>query len=263
MRLPHRDLISPRPPPIPTRDQLRRRPQRIILRRRRQLIILIRNKTHHQRPGHIQHLRRPSTRVRARGHVNCPPGPPRLPIVRRRDRANTKRAHSGGLEHGDQRIPADGRYAGHAVPRGETRARYRLGGGPGGAAVGREALQRVLVVGRGLVRVVQLQRGSVERVPQEGLPEPCHGAWVCGGLAEEVPAFAEVVGVADGDAEVDVAAAVLRVFGVVAEGDEEPAGGELDDVGVVDVVGVGRAAGDVALDFPGCGGLVCGEWSVL
>ena len=37
---------------------------------------------------------------------------------------------------------------------------------------------------------------------------------------------------------------------MVAEGDDEAAGGELEDVGVVDVVGVGGTSGYVALGFP-------------
>ena len=109
-----------------------------------------------------------------------------------------------------------------------------------------------MVVEGVLAGIVQLQR-AVERVAQEGFPEAVHGARVCGRLAEEQPAFAQVVGVADGDAEVGVAT-VAGVFGVVPEGDDESAGGKLEDVGVVDVVGVGGTSGYVALGFPVFGG---------
>ncbi len=50
-----------------------------------------------------------------------------------------------------------------------------------------------------------------------------------------------VVGDADGDAEIGVGACG-GVFGVAAEGAEDISGGELEDIGVVDVVGVGGAA---------------------
>ena len=58
-----------------------------------------------------------------------------------------------------------------------------------------------------------------------------------------------VVGVADGDSEIGVCAAA-GVFGVVAECAEDPAGRELEDVGVVDVVCVGWPSGDFTLDVP-------------
>ncbi len=50
-----------------------------------------------------------------------------------------------------------------------------------------------------------------------------------------------VVGDADDDAEIGVGACG-GVFGVVAKGAEDLAGGEGEDVGIVDVVGVGGAA---------------------
>ena len=61
--------------------------------------------------------------------------------------------------------------------------------------------------------------------------------------------MALVGGDGDGDAEVGVCAC-CGVFGVVAEGAEDVAGGELEDVGVVDVVGVGGTAGYFAYVLP-------------
>ena len=78
-----------------------------------------------------------------------------------------------------------------------------------------------MVVGGVFAGIVQLQR-AIKRVAQEGLPESVDGAGVRGGLTEESPALAQVVRVADGDAEVGVFA-TAGVFGVVAEGDDEAA----------------------------------------
>ena len=40
---------------------------------------------------------------------------------------------------------------------------------------------------------------------------------------------------------------------MVTEGDDDAAGGQLEDVGIVDVICVGRTAGDLALEGPGSG----------
>lgn len=61
-------------------------------------------------------------------------------------------------------------------------------------------------------------------------------------LAQERPVPAAVVGVGESDAEEGVGACG-GVFVVVAVGDDEPARGELEGVGVVDVVGVGCLVG--------------------
>ncbi len=77
-------------------------------------------------------------------------------------------------------------------------------------------------------------------VAEEGFPISVDGVGVGGCGAEVCPCCAEVGGEADGDAEVGVGACG-GVFGVVSEGAEDFSGGELEDVGVVDVVGIGGA----------------------
>lgn len=221
VRLPHSDLISPGLPAIPTRNQLRRRPQRIVGRRSSKRIILIRNKTHHKRARHIQHLRRASTSIRTRRSVDDPSIAPSLAIIRRGDGTDIERANNRGLKDGDQSTSANGGDAGHTITRRETCARDGLSRRPRCTAVGRKVLERVLVVEGVLTRIVQLQR-AVERVAQEWLPEAVDGAGFRGGLTEEQPTLAQVVGVADGDAEVGVAA-ITRVFRVIAECDDEAA----------------------------------------
>lgn len=75
-------------------------------------------------------------------------------------------------------------------------------------------------------------------VAEERFPVSVDGVGVGGGGAEVCPRFAAVGGDADGDAEVGVSSCI-GVFGVVSVGAEDFSGGELEDVGVVDVVGVG------------------------
>ena len=63
-------------------------------------------------------------------------------------------------------------------------------------------------------------------VAEEGFPVAVNGTVVGGGGAEVGPGFALVAGYGDGDAEEGVGT-VIGVFGVVAEGAEDFAGGEL------------------------------------
>lgn len=86
-------------------------------------------------------------------------------------------------------------------------------------------------------------------VAEEWLPVAVYGIGVGGWGAEIGPGLALVAGGADGDAVVGVGSCV-GVFGVVSEGAEDFAGGELENVGVVDVGCVGGAGGYGAEGLP-------------
>lgn len=122
----------------------------------------------------------------------------------------------------------------------------------------RGALQGVLVLGVILARVVELEGvGAVGCGAEVGFPVTRYGPWVAGGLGEVAPRFAAIVRGGDGGAEEGVGACD-GIFAVIPESAEDAGGGagELEEVGVVDVVGIGGAAGD----FPerGEGGAVVG-----
>lgn len=122
----------------------------------------------------------------------------------------------------------------------------------------RGALQGVLVLGVVLARVVELEGvGAVGCGAEVWFPVAGDRPRVAGGLGEVAPRFAAVIGGGDGDAKESVDAGD-GIFAVVPEraDDAGRGAGELEEVGVVDVVGIGGAAGD----FPerGEGGAVVG-----
>lgn len=193
-----------------------------------QLRVLVRHEADDQRAPDVDDLRRAGIIVGTRGRVDALTTPPRAAVVARADAVDDEEAVLLGLEDGDEVLALDGRDAEHAVAREPVLARDDGRRGPGAAAVGRGPHQAVLVRGRILARVVELQRLPVLRVAEEGLPVAVHASRVRGGSAELAPGGAVVVRVGDADAELEVLA--RRRLDVVAVSDEDPAAGQLEGV---------------------------------
>ena len=203
--------------------------------------------------------------MRRGGRVDGAASGPGAPVVGAEDGADgeePRRGGRGGFVDEDEGfavgVGVDSGDGGHAVAGGQAAAGDAGGWGPGEPAIVRGALQGVLVLGVILAGVVELEGvGAVGCGAEVGFPVAGDRPRVAGGLGEVAPRFAAVIGGGDGYSEEGVGASD-GIFAVVPESAEDAGGGggELEEVGVVDVVGIRGAAGDFS--ERGEGGAVVG-----